>query len=78
MKKRSGLSKRNFDNMDFLAGTWTAKDYAEFMQILEEQRQKIAEDAQQSLAAFQTGKYKPQSASEAIMELRNSLDEENK
>lgn len=77
MKKKPGLSKDNYDDMDFLAGTWTAKDYAEFIYFLDDQRKIIAEDAQKTLAAFQAGKYKPQSAPEVIMELRKSLDEKD-
>ena len=54
-----------------------AEDYAEFVCSLAEQRKEIAEEAQQSLSAFRAGAYKVQSASEAIMELRNSLDEKD-
>ncbi len=42
---------------------------------VERQRQEIADDAQQSLAAFQAGQLKPRSASATIIELRRSLDE---
>jgi hypothetical protein len=42
---------------------------------IERQRQEIADNAQESLAAFRAGELKPQSASEVITELRRSLDE---
>jgi len=42
---------------------------------IERQRQEIAEDAQKSLAAFQAGELKPQTASELIAELQQELDE---
>lgn len=42
---------------------------------VERQRQEIADDAQESLAAFRAGELNPQSASDIISELRRSLDE---
>ncbi|MCA9900507.1 MAG: hypothetical protein H6654_10255 [Ardenticatenaceae bacterium] len=68
---------KEYRDLEFLAGTWMAEDYAEFVCSLAEQRKEIAEEAQQSLSAFRAGAYKVQSASEAIMELRNSLDEKD-
>lgn len=42
---------------------------------IERRRQEIADDAEQSMAAFQAGAFSPQSASEIISELRRNLDE---
>ena len=39
-------------------------------------RHEIAKDAQESLAMFRQGKFKPQSAQNAITELREYLDEQ--
>ena len=44
---------------------------------IENRREEIARDAQQSLTAFRSGKLKPQSVEEIIAELRQSLDEPN-
>jgi hypothetical protein len=41
----------------------------------ESRREEIAADAQQTLADFRAGKFKAQSASEVIAELRQSLQE---
>jgi hypothetical protein len=41
----------------------------------ESRRSEIAEDAERSLAAFRSGQLQPQSASDLIAELRQSLDE---
>lgn len=43
---------------------------------IERRRQEMAEDAQQSLAAYQAGEYKPQSAVQIIRELSLGLDED--
>ena len=42
---------------------------------IESRREKIARDAQQSLADFRAGKLKVQSVDEIITELRQSLNE---
>ncbi|MCP4422040.1 MAG: hypothetical protein GY805_35955 [Chloroflexi bacterium] len=42
---------------------------------IERQRQEIAEDAQQSVAAFRAGDLQSQTASEVITELRTDLNE---
>lgn len=42
---------------------------------IQRRRQEIAKDAQESLAAFQAGQLRPQSAAEVIVELRQALDE---
>ncbi|MFZ1401158.1 MAG: hypothetical protein WAS33_29910 [Candidatus Promineifilaceae bacterium] len=44
---------------------------------IERRRQEMAEDAQQSLAAYQAGEYKPQSAVQIIRELHLGLDEDD-
>lgn len=41
----------------------------------ENRRAEIAADAQQALAEFRAGKFKPQSAKEVIADLRQSLQE---
>ena len=41
---------------------------------IESRRQEIAQDAQESIANFQTGKLKPQPVNKIIAELRQSLD----
>jgi hypothetical protein len=41
---------------------------------IESQREEIAQNAQLSIAAFHSGQLKPQTAEEAISELRQSLD----
>jgi hypothetical protein len=43
---------------------------------IESRRQEIAKDAQDSLAAFRAGQYKPQPANKIIAELRDSLAED--
>lgn len=43
---------------------------------IEARRQKIADDAQKSLADFREGKLKPQSALESIEELRQVVEDE--
>lgn len=42
---------------------------------IESRREEMARDARRSLADFRAGKFKPQSAEEAITELRQFLDE---
>jgi len=42
---------------------------------IENRRREIAEDAQKTIAAFQSGQLKPQSAEKIIAELRHSLSE---
>jgi uncharacterized protein (DUF305 family) len=42
---------------------------------IESQREEIAQNAQLSIAAFHSGQLKPQTAEEAISELRQSLDD---
>ena len=44
---------------------------------IERRRQEIARDAQQSLAAYNAGEYKPQSAVQIIRELHLGLDEDD-
>ncbi|MGA9378914.1 MAG: hypothetical protein WBV73_09110 [Phormidium sp.] len=43
--------------------------------LRENRREKMAADAQQSLADFHAGKFQPQSAQEVILALRQSLHE---
>jgi uncharacterized protein (DUF305 family) len=42
---------------------------------IEAQREEIAQNAQLSIAAFHSGQLKPQTAEEAISELRQSLND---
>lgn len=42
----------------------------------QQRREEIAADAQQSLADFREGHFRPQSAGSAIAELRQALDDE--
>ena len=44
---------------------------------IERRRQEIARDAQHSLAAYNAGEYKPQSAVQIIRELHLGLDEDD-
>jgi hypothetical protein len=44
---------------------------------LEASRDEIAQDAQESIAAFKAGKLKPQSAEAVIAELRRSLNDDS-
>jgi hypothetical protein len=43
---------------------------------IENKRRQIAEDAEQSIKEYRSGKYKPMTADEAIEELRKCRDEE--
>jgi hypothetical protein len=56
------------DQQEMLIEIW-------YKRRIETRRRKIAEDAQDSLAAFRAGQYEPQPVSKIIAELRHSLDE---
>ena len=56
------------EQQDMLIEIW-------YKRRIEARRQEIANDAQNSLAAFQAGLYKPQPITKIIAELRHSLDE---
>ncbi len=45
--------------------------------LIETRRQKIAQDAQESLNAFRQGQFTTQSADEAVQELHTLLDEDS-
>ena len=55
------------EQQDMLIEIW-------YKRRIEARRQEIARDAQDSLAAFRAGQYKPQPVTKIIAELRHSLD----
>lgn len=57
------------EQQDMLVEIW-------YKRRIDARRREIAKDAQDSLAAFRSGQYKPQPIARIIAELRYSLDEE--
>jgi hypothetical protein len=56
------------EQQDMLIEIW-------YKRRIETRRQEIAKDAQDTLAAFRSGQYKPQPVTRIIAELRSSLTE---